>query len=601
MNSLSNTFNLIKIKDTIYIGDITIGTNRELIEEFNITHIINSTNNISTNNLGFSNVKSINLNWMESPKQQLFNSNDENIIKLMKFIDNAEKNGEGLLIFSLKGKNRCYIVVIIYLIKKYNWTVNKCIDYIKSKTDDVLIPNYFMKQLIEFEKRNNKITNIKKSINWSEEENNRDKDENIMRNTYINTLSLKERDNLNNNNINNNKDKIIEETKNKNKNKNKKKIKWKDKIPNNSLVSIQFDKDLIFKENISVIKNHIEMKPKKSCIKKRFNNSVKEKEKNEQKNHFEKIFNEVRNKEKLEIKLRTINSSKRLYKNENVKFIFQNENPNSETRNNNILIQETMNDETEKKNKSRKNKFLLKTSPKKYNFYNNNQDNSYTMKVPFTFETFTTNIEVNKINSFLKDYSSSNILNEKPNFALTNNYFQKNHNELKSPSNGLKQIFKKRNKYNCILNKKDFSFSKLGNLNENKIKFNDITKKNCLIQNKNESNSLVDINNNKKKNIKNLLEINNINDIYKGKFFNEKDNIVFKRPLTANNSNKLIINDKNERITQKLYKRTKMPEIKTFSNNNIFNINNKEKFSKIPSLPNYVLGINVENEELKQI
>ena len=223
MNSLSNTFNLIKIKDTIYIGDITIGTNRELIEEFNITHIINSTNNISTNNLGFSNVKSINLNWMESPKQQLFNSNDENIIKLMKFIDNAEKNGEGLLIFSLKGKNRCYIVVIIYLIKKYNWTVNKCIDYIKSKTDDVLIPNYFMKQLIEFEKRNNKITNIKKSINWSEEENNRDKDENIMRNTYINTLSLKERDNLNNNNINNNKDKIIEETKNKNKNKNKKK------------------------------------------------------------------------------------------------------------------------------------------------------------------------------------------------------------------------------------------------------------------------------------------------------------------------------------------------------------------------------------------
>ena len=101
--------------------------------------------------------------------------------------------------------------------------------------------------------------------------------------------------------------------------------------------------------------------------------------------------------------------------------------------------------------------------------------------------------------------------------------------------------------------------------------------------------------------IKNLLEINNINDIYKGKFFNEKENIVFKRPLTANNSNKLIINDKNERITQKLYKRTKMPEIKTFSNNNIFNINNKEKFSKIPSLPNYVLGITVENEELKQI
>jgi hypothetical protein len=112
---------------------------------------------------------------------------------------------------------------------------------------------------------------------------------------------------------------------------------------------------------------------------------------------------------------------------------------------------------------------------------------------------------------------------------------------------------------------------------------------------------LVDINNNKKKNIKNLLEINNINDIYKGKFFNEKENIVFKRPLTANNSNKLIMNDKNERITQKLYKKTKMPEIKTFSNNNFFNINNKEKFSKIPSLPNYVLGITVENEELKQI
>ena len=247
MNSVSNMVNIIKIKDSIFIGDISAGTNRDLIEEFKISHIINTTNNIGLNSLEFLNIKYLNLNWVENSKQQLFESGDENVFKIMNFIDNADKNGEGILIFSIRGQNRCCIVIIIFLMKKYNWCVKKCIDFLISKKINLYIPNYFLSQLNEFEIRINKFSKIKKSINWNEEQNNRDFDESIMRNTYINTLPIKK-------NINNN-------TNIKTENENKKKlgIIWKDKNNNNinDLVTINFEKDLFYKKNINPIRNHI--------------------------------------------------------------------------------------------------------------------------------------------------------------------------------------------------------------------------------------------------------------------------------------------------------------------------------------------------------
>ncbi len=587
MNSISNMVNIVKIKDSIFIGDISAGTNRDLIEEFKISHIINSTNNLGLNSLEYLNIKYLNLNWAENSKQQLFETGDENVFKIMNFIDNADKNGEGLLIFSIRGQDRCCIVVIIFLMKKYNWCVNKCIDFMMSKKINVYIPNYFLSQLNEFEIRMNKFSKIKKSINWNEEQNNRDFDESIMRNTYVNTLPIK-----NNINNNNNTNITIE-----NESKKNCKIIWKDKNNNNinDLVTINLEKDLFYKKNINPIKNHMLMKPKKSCMKKNNKNDEEEIKENE---HINKTkSNDITmNKENNEIKIRPLKSAKKpkinntfnkinnqFQKNtflnniinqnsRNNNNLYINDINNSNNSNNNIYIQESYKPEFIKENKKKNlknvNIFL------KINTNNNNFIKPYESKIPFGIDSTKLGL-----NNFLKDYSSINIGKDKVllnHLGLNYNYFSNNNFMYHSPTNNnLKPFVKKRNLLNTILNKKqNFSFSKQSN-SYNQVKLNNPIKRNSFISTTPDS---------KKPIIKKKLT-----------FENEEINNSMKRPSTANEQNKFF-KGKKTKVYPKLLKRPTSPMIRTFNDNNFLSItSNNDNFPKNPSLPNSLFGLTIEN------
>jgi len=73
--------------------------------------------------------------------KNLFDGKDEITNRIVNFIDDASNKGEGLLISSLKGKNRSSVVVLIYLMKKYKWSLDKSIEYLKSKKNDMDIIN----------------------------------------------------------------------------------------------------------------------------------------------------------------------------------------------------------------------------------------------------------------------------------------------------------------------------------------------------------------------------------------------------------------------------------------------------------------------------
>ncbi len=114
---------------------------------------------------------------------------DEIANKIVNFIDESQKVGEGLLINSLKAQNRCCICVIIYLIKKYNWTVSKSLEFLTSKKQDVDIIKSFLTQLHNFESRVLRTSNIR-NLEWvgGETPADIDSDETLMKNTYLNGL-----------------------------------------------------------------------------------------------------------------------------------------------------------------------------------------------------------------------------------------------------------------------------------------------------------------------------------------------------------------------------------------------------------------------------
>jgi hypothetical protein len=255
---VTEVLNISKIKEGFYIGDKIAAISIEVVVQFKLTHMINASGNQIINQWETIGMKYLTLNWSESPNQILFDSNDEIADKILFFIDDSCINGEGLLAHSFKGQDRVCCVVLIYLMKKYKWSLKKSMEYLKSKKQDVDIPPFFLSQLIKFESRLIQRGELTKDIPWSFE-NLKDPEEKLLRNTYMNGINEFNKQNIN---ININ-DKF------KNNKSNLRHIVWADSNPYQQvpISIINLDKDLFFKQNIRPIYPHQQKRPLKPCIK----------------------------------------------------------------------------------------------------------------------------------------------------------------------------------------------------------------------------------------------------------------------------------------------------------------------------------------------
>ena len=249
--------NISKIKEGFYIGDKISAISLDVIIQFKITHMINATGNQITNQWEAIGISYLTLNWSETPNQILFDPKDEIANRIVEFIDNSYNVGEGVLAHSFRGCDRVCIVVIIYLMKKYKWSLKKSIEYLRSKKQDIDIPLYFFEQLQKFENRMKMRKELTVDVPW-EFEGLKDPEEKVMRNTYLNgfkpeipKVAPKEKDKLRH-------------------------ITWADmnsfqKLP---IEISNTENDLFFKKDIKPIFSHMQIRPKKGCIKGTNNNVV---------------------------------------------------------------------------------------------------------------------------------------------------------------------------------------------------------------------------------------------------------------------------------------------------------------------------------------
>jgi protein-tyrosine phosphatase len=480
----SEIINISKIKDSFFIGDKVSGTNLDVLIQFKITHIINASGNQIMNlyeSIGF---KYFTLFWSESPTQNLFTPNDEIVDKILLFIRESYLKGEGLLIHSVKGKDRCCIVAIIYLMKKYYWSVNKCIDFLKSKKEDIEIEAYFIQQLISYEDRLSKITNIK-TINWNDvtfKEN----DEKLLRNTYINGIPVKQLNNYGIDEININYNKVEDKTyliKKKNMH-----INW---ASDDQLINYNYEKELLFQEEVKPVTCHMDLKPLKSSIKKIRDNLSMAQSLSMNKNDI--LSNSVNNFKKLKIRpdvdIDKISSEysnisptiiKQLIENDSFYFLGITKN----NTNNNIV---SLN------NEKNSNEYNKKKRPLSYD--NKNKKNTKNKKISLKDSKNMNNEQIN-IKSYSLNKNENIYKKENNNNDIRNNYFINDQNKIKkliesNRDNKLLISLNNQNKMNYLIN--NFTYLNNNHMNGNsqfKKIYNNYPNKNFVIDNNSNSFSL---------------------------------------------------------------------------------------------------------------
>ena len=453
----SEILNISKIKDSFFIGDKVAGTNLDVLIQFKISHIINAAGNHIMNYFESIGIQYYTLFWSENPNQNLFDQNDEIVDKILLFIKDSFIKGEGLLIHSVKGKDRCCIVVIIYLMKKYYWSVNKCIDFLKSKKEDIEIESYFLQQLLSYEMRLSKISNIK-TANWNEITF-KDGDEKLLRNTYVNGLPVNKLKSVGISEIDNNinKENIGSLIK-----KNNIHIKWANE---EELINLNFEKELLFLKEIKPITCHTTIKPLKSSIKKIKENCSLLQSLNNKKNLNNEI-NNLGNQIKKKLKIRAdvdinkisseyINISpniiKQLIENDNFYFFCTPKN------NSNNIINSLNSDKNNKKQNNKKR-------PLSYDNKNNNKNRIDLLKDCKNIcneQIYCKSYSLNKSgNTYKKGIYTKDVMN---------NYFSNDQNKIKKlfennhDNNKLLKSLNNQNKMNVLIN----SFTYLNNNNIN--------------------------------------------------------------------------------------------------------------------------------------
>ena len=567
MDLYSEMVNIAKIRDGLFIGDVVAGTTLDIVFEFKISHMINTCSSQVPSQFTSIGIKYLNLAWPEHPSLNLPLIKDDLVTKIVNFIDGCLRNGDGLMIYSYKGQNRCCAIILIYLMRKYFWSLQKSKEYLLCKKQDMKLSKNILEHLIGYENHLHKLfPNKIKSTTWTTV-NLKDGEELLMSNTYINEVEISKKPIMfSKNKKDSNKHIGWADDKNNEKNKNTDK----------KLVNYDIEEDLFLKKNIKDITCHLIRQDLKSVIKK--NNLLEDKNeellntenskdnisKTNEKDKVEffdtnDLLQSNKNEEKDKEEIRTKNNSKIIIENKDKeKEIKINKDINDKENNNMNLIfnknKESIsefnisnqNDSSNKKNNNKMKFNILKNMPQKdlkgQMIYNTGGEDQK-LKLDFPLKEFNNNkYKNNNVNPNMNNMNINfNDLNI-PNFnqKYFNNFLENNEPNIKRGNNYPLYLKNKGNK-------KSHSSTKHNN-NNNIIPFIDYNQNNNII-----TNFMLNHNNNQKLFVKFNKDIQRASD-------DLSNNII-------NNNNQFI------------------------QNNNFININ----YYPQPNEPNLIPGINNYN------
>lgn len=118
-----------------------------------VTHIINCSGREIPNHWEPIGVQYLTFYWIDSDQQELFDPEDKITDEILNFIEETGDEAESCLVHSTRGQSRASVVLAVYFMQKYRWTLFKTLEFLNSRRPDLEIRASFIHQLSEFERR----------------------------------------------------------------------------------------------------------------------------------------------------------------------------------------------------------------------------------------------------------------------------------------------------------------------------------------------------------------------------------------------------------------------------------------------------------------
>ena len=178
----------VKIKDGLFLGDefaaqVSARQDLEFVVANKVTYIVNTSARQIPNHWEPIGVQYLDLYWLDHDVQQLLDPRDELVTGLCDFIDKGTSLGESVLVHSVKGQSRSMVVILIYLMRTYSWTMEKSLEFVSSRRPNLVPRQTFVTQVKTYEARLAKQKPL--SSNWDGAPT--DPEEATMRTTFFNS------------------------------------------------------------------------------------------------------------------------------------------------------------------------------------------------------------------------------------------------------------------------------------------------------------------------------------------------------------------------------------------------------------------------------
>ncbi|CEL99781.1 unnamed protein product [Vitrella brassicaformis CCMP3155] len=178
----------VNVKDGLFVGDQLSAHDIEFLLNHKVSHVVNCAGREVPNSYESIGIQYLTYFWPDHDKQLILDNRDQVANDVAAFIQESVDEGESVLIHSFRGQSRSCCIIAAYLMKRYQWSLQKTIEYLTSRRGDIRIKPGFIQQLKDYETRlfGPKLNRIR-SVDWTGPVADLDSEQLLLRNAYINS------------------------------------------------------------------------------------------------------------------------------------------------------------------------------------------------------------------------------------------------------------------------------------------------------------------------------------------------------------------------------------------------------------------------------